>query len=323
MTLPVSVLSANIEAWKTRTVYQTMTDRFAQTDGSTTDSCNLTEGVYCGGTWRGTINRLDYIQDMGFDAVMISPIVKNIEERVSYGEAYHGYWVQDMYSLNPHFGTHRDLLDLSQAVHDRGMFLMMDIVINNMAYPTNGGNPATDVNYSFLNPFNDRGFYHSYCKIVDWNDYPQSQYCWTGDDIVALPDLNTEDDRVQTILGMWIQQMISTYSIDGLRLDAAKHVTPSFLPRFQEAANTFMFGEVYERSVDIICNYQTDLRSVTNYPIYFALLDAFTLGNTESLPNQVETMKNRCPSVTDLTIFSENHDIPRFAGLNDDINVSH
>lgn len=322
VTLPISVLSANIAAWKTRTVYQTMTDRFAQTDGSTTRACNLTEGVYCGGTWRGTINHLDYIQDMGFDAIMISPIVKNIEERVSYGEAYHGYWVQDMYSLNPHFGTHQDLLDLSQAVHDRGMVLMMDIVINNMAYPTNGGNPATDVNYSSLNPFNDQGFYHSFCKIYDWNDYPQSQYCWTGDDIVALPDLNTEDDRVQTILEMWIQQMISTYSIDGLRLDAAKHITPGFLPGFQKAANTFMFGEVYERSVDIICNYQNDLRSITNYPIYFALLDAFTLGNTESLPNQVETMKNRCLSVTDLTIFSENHDIPRFAGLNDDINVS-
>src|SRR5699024_11151187 len=132
VTLPISVLSANIAAWKTRTVYQTMTDRFAQTDGSTTRACNLTEGAYCGGTWRGTINHLDYIQDMGFDAIMMSPIVKNIEERVSYGEAYHGYWVQDMYSLNPHFGTHQDLLDLSQAVHDRGMFLMMDIVINNM-----------------------------------------------------------------------------------------------------------------------------------------------------------------------------------------------
>lgn len=323
VTLPISVLSANIDAWKTRTVYQTMTDRFTQADGSTTRACNLTEGIYCGGTWRGTINRLDYIQDMGFDAVMISPIVKNIEERVSYGEAYHGYWVQDMYTLNSHFGTHQDLLDLSQAVHDRDMFLMMDTVINNMAYPTNGGNPATDVNYSSLSPFNDLGFYNPYCKIYDWNDYPQSQYCWTGDDIVALPDLNTEDDRVQTILEMWIQQMISTYSIDGLRLDAAKHITPGFLPRFQEAANTFMFGEVYERSVDILCNYQKDLKSVTNYPIYFALLDAFTLGNIESLPNQVETMKNRCPSVTDLTIFSENHDIPRFAGLNDDINVSH
>ncbi|KAL4875938.1 glycoside hydrolase superfamily [Aspergillus karnatakaensis] len=296
-----------------------MTDRFARTDGSTTHACNLTEGLYCGGTWKGTIKQLDYIQEMGFDAVMISPIVKNVEERIAYGEAYHGYWIQDMYALNPHFGTHEDLLDLSQALHDRGMFLMMDTVINNMAFSTNGGDPAKDVNYTALNPFNKPDFYHSYCKITDWNDYPQSQYCWTGDNIVALPDLKTEDDRVQTLLNMWIQEMILTYSVDGLRLDAAKHVTPEFLPQFEEAADIFMFGEVYERSVDIICGYHNYMTSVTNYPIYFALLDAFTLGNTDSLPNQVEVMKNSCPDITALTVFSENHDIARFASMKDDL----
>lgn len=268
------------------------------------------------------IDQLDYVQGMGFDAVMISPVIKNIDGRASYGEAYHGYWAQDMYSLNPHFGTHQDLLDLSQALHDRGMFLMMDTVINNMAYMTNGGNPATDVEYSTLNPFNGPEFYHPYCKITDWNDYPQAQRCWTGDNIVALPDLNTEDERVQSMLNEWIQEMISTYLVDGLRLDAAKHITPSFLPKFQEAANAFITGEVYDKSVDRICSYQHDIASVPNYPIYFALLDAFTLGKTESLPNQVEVMKDNCPDVTSLTTFSENHDIARFASLKDDINVS-
>ncbi|KAL2868005.1 alpha-amylase [Aspergillus lucknowensis] len=299
-----------------------MTDRFARTDGSTTQACNATEGLYCGGTWRGMINHLDYIQGMGFDAVMISPVIKNIEERVLYGEAYHGYWAQDMYSLNPHFGSHQDLLHLSEALHDRGMFLMMDTVVNNVAFATNGGNPSTDVNYSSLNPFNRPDFYHPYCKITDWEDYPQLQQCWTGDDIVALPDLKTEDERVQNILGLWVQEMISTYAIDGLRLDAAKHVTPDFLTEFQKSANTFIAGEVYERSVDIICNYQKDISSVTNYPIYYALLDAFTQGNTDTLPNRVEVMKDSCPDVTSLTTFSENHDIARFASMKDDITLA-
>lgn len=44
-----------------------MTDRFARTDGSTTAACNLND--YCGGTWQGLINHLDYIQGMGFTAV--------------------------------------------------------------------------------------------------------------------------------------------------------------------------------------------------------------------------------------------------------------
>lgn len=43
--------------------------RYARTDGSTTATCNVADGNYCGGSWRGIINELDYIQNMGFTAV--------------------------------------------------------------------------------------------------------------------------------------------------------------------------------------------------------------------------------------------------------------
>ncbi|KAK1148926.1 hypothetical protein N8T08_007601 [Aspergillus melleus] len=259
---------------------------------------------------------------MGFDAVMISPIVKNLEGRVPYGEAYHGYWVQDMYSLNSHFGTKQDLLDLSKALHDRGMYLMMDTVINNMAYIIEDGDSMADIDYSRLHPFNDAKYFHPYCKITDYDDYPLAQKCWTGDQTVPLPDLKTEDKHVQAMLQEWIKETISNYSIDGLRLDAAKHVTPDFLPAFQEEADTFITGEVFDKSVQNICGYQDKLTSLPNYPIYFSLLDAFTLGNTSSLPNQVEVMKNNCPDVTAMASFSENHDIARFASLKDDMTLA-
>lgn len=319
--LLVPSLAADTSAWKSRSIYQTMTDRFARTDGSTTHPCNTTEGLRCGGSWRGTIQHLDYIQGMGFDAIMISPIVQNVEGRVQYGEAYHGYWVQDMYALNPHFGTHQDLLDLSKAVHDRGMYLMVDTVINNLAYITDGRNPATSIDYSALRPFNDSMFFHPYCKITDYDNYPLAQTCWTGDDVVPLPDLKTEDSQVQSMLMDWIRKMMATYSIDGLRLDAAKHITPSFLPLFQNASGAFITGEVFEPSVKTICGYQKDLPSVPNYPIYYSILEAFTKGNTSSLTNQVEVMKQTCSDVTALTSFSENHDVARFASFKDDIAV--
>jgi len=98
-----------------------MTDRFARSDGSLVAKCNVEEGKYCGGSWRGITQRLDYIQDMGFDAICISPITQNIEGATAYGEAYHGYWQQDLYSLNTHFGTSDDLKQLGQALHSRGM----------------------------------------------------------------------------------------------------------------------------------------------------------------------------------------------------------
>ncbi|KAL4815129.1 glycoside hydrolase superfamily [Aspergillus spinulosporus] len=312
--------AATTAEWKARSIYQTMTDRFARTDGSTTHQCNTTAGLYCGGTWRGTINHLDYIQGMGFDAVMISPIIENIGGRVSYGEAYHGYWPLDLYSLNDHFGTHQDLLDLSAALHERGMYLMMDTVINNMAYMTDGEDPAKNIDYSTLTPFNKSDYYHPYCKIKDWNDYHDAQWCQTGDNQVALPDLYTEHKDVQDTLISWANDVTKTYSIDGLRIDAAKHVNTGFLKTFSDSVNMYVTGEVFQREVDIICNYTDNyISSVPNYPIYYSMLDAFTQGNTTSLYHQVERMKSSCRDVTTLVSFSENHDVARVPSFNDDM----
>jgi hypothetical protein len=115
------VRAANPAQWRERSIYQLITDRFALPNGDTTTPCDVSKGRYCGGTWNGIKRQLDYIQEMGFDAIWISPITKNIEQSTAYGEAYHGYWQQDIYSVNSHFGTPEDLKALSEALHLRGM----------------------------------------------------------------------------------------------------------------------------------------------------------------------------------------------------------
>lgn len=85
------------EEWKSRTIYQLLTDRFARGDGRQDTCGNL--GYYCGGNYRGIINNLDYIQGMGFDAIWISPIIDN------YNGGYHGYWGRNIYGLNENFGS--------------------------------------------------------------------------------------------------------------------------------------------------------------------------------------------------------------------------
>ncbi len=107
--------------WRSQSIYQVMTDRFARTDLSTSAPCDPSQGVYCGGSWQGLIKKLDYIQDMGFTAVWISPVVKQIGSDTGDGRAYHGYWAQDIYSLNANFGSADDLKALSAALHGRGM----------------------------------------------------------------------------------------------------------------------------------------------------------------------------------------------------------
>jgi len=115
------VRAAKPAQWRERSIYQLLTDRFALPDGDTTTTCDVGKARYCGGTWAGIEGQLDYIQGMGFDAIWISPITKNIEQSTAYGEAYHGYWQQDIYSVNSHFGTMEDLKALAEALHLRGM----------------------------------------------------------------------------------------------------------------------------------------------------------------------------------------------------------
>ena len=130
--MTVCTSAASLDDWRTRTIYQVLTDRFARADGDTNAECDVVGGKYCGGSWKGITDNLDYIQGMNFDAIWISPVVEQLTESTIDGEAYTAYWAQDLYALNPHFGTQDDLNELIQAVHDRGMYIMLDVVVNHM-----------------------------------------------------------------------------------------------------------------------------------------------------------------------------------------------
>jgi alpha-amylase len=62
-----SVDSATKDDWRRRSVYQLMTDRFARDNDTDNSACDPLR--FCGGTYKGLINHLDWIQDMGFSAV--------------------------------------------------------------------------------------------------------------------------------------------------------------------------------------------------------------------------------------------------------------
>lgn len=308
--------------WASRSIYQVMTDRFAVTDGSSPD-CDLYK--YCGGTWEGLINKLDYIQGMGFTAIQISPVVENFPDDTAYGEAFHGYWPQNIYALNNNFGNADDLNALAKALHDRDMYLMVDVVINDMAIPIDGAmTDKTVIDYSKFNPYNDAKYFHPYCNITDYANSTNAQGCWLGADIVALPDLDTESDVVATMMHDWIKELVSNYSIDGLRIDAAKHVNNDFLHSFVENAGVFTFGEVYSGEIGDVCRYQDFMDGLPNYLTYFPLIQAFTAGNMKGLAQMVSEVASPtgCKNITFMGSFAENHDLPRFASLNPDLAVS-
>ncbi|KAH8657061.1 glycoside hydrolase family 13 protein [Tricladium varicosporioides] len=301
--------------WRSQSIYQVLTDRFARTDGSTTAGCNANNGVYCGGTFQGIINKLDYIQNMGFTAIWISPVVTNIAGNSLDGSSYHGYWAQDIYSINSNFGTKADLVALSAALHARGMYLMVDVVTNHMGYLGCG----SCVDYSIYKPFNSKSYYHDFC-LIDYNNVTSIKSCWEGDNIVSLPDMRTEDSAVASVWNSWITALVANYSIDGLRIDSAQQVNSAFFPPFQSAAGVHVLGEVFNGDPNYVCPYQTYMSGVLNYPAYFWITQAFqsTSGSISNLVNGINTMKSTCSDTTLLGSFLENHDVDRFPSLTSD-----
>ncbi|KAI5919518.1 glycoside hydrolase family 13 protein [Camillea tinctor] len=194
------------------------------------------------------------------------------------------------------------------------MYLMLDVVTNHMGYDGCG----TCVDYSEFNPFNSASYFHPYCAI-DYSSETSIETCWQGDNSVSLPDLKTEDSGIRDTFNGWIADIISTYGIDGLRIDSAKHVEKGFFPGFQTAANVHMLGEVYNGDPSVFPDWLNYISGLLNYPAYYWITRAFqsTSATTTDLVNGINTMKGTMET-TVLGNFLENHDQARFASLTTD-----
>ncbi|BCS13451.1 alpha-amylase [Aspergillus luchuensis IFO 4308] len=316
-----TVNAASRDQWIGRSIYQIVTDRFARSDNSTTAACDAAQGNYCGGSFQGIINKLDYIHDLGFDAIWISPAQTQISARTADLSAYHGYWPNDLYSINSHFGTPKELQALSSALHNRGMYLMLDIVVGDMAW---AGNSST-VDYSTFNPFDDEKYFHDF-KLLSSDPTNETCVldCWMGDTVVSLPDLRNEDDQVQNILGSWISGLVSNYSIDGLRIDSVLNIAPDFFSNFTKSSGVFTIGEGATADAADVCPLQPSLNGLLNYPLYYILTNAFntTNGNLSTITESISYTKGQCEDVLALGTFTANQDVPRFGSYTSDISLA-
>ena len=145
---------------------------------------------------------------MGINTIWITPIVENIpgvtvtdtgKEDVPYNAAYHGYWASDFTKLNPTLGTKEEFQTLIDQAHNRGIRIMVDIVVNHAGYDTDFGDMI-----------------RSGEDIVSGSDQKDS--------LSNLPDFRTEDPTVSAQLVKWQTQWVKDFGIDYFRVDTVKHV---------------------------------------------------------------------------------------------------
>lgn len=277
---PAGALHPSPEDWRDQVLYFLLVDRFDNSDapapmyrpGTIAPGADPTRrNRFQGGTLKGVTRRLDYIRDLGATAIWLSPILKN---RIDRDDTYHGYGTQNFLDVDPRFGTLADLQELTRAAHQRGMYVILDIVLNHAgdvwAYPGDytyhyaGGQTfpfgfwrETDptpglqendavwpVELQTPEAFKRRG------AIDNWFDYVEAR----DGDFLSLKELDLRRADVLDALIRAYKYWIARADIDGFRVDTVKHMEDSAVAIFCNAVREyarrlgkhrfFLFGEI-------------------------------------------------------------------------------
>ncbi|MFL9814956.1 alpha-amylase [Stutzerimonas sp. VN223-3] len=135
--------------WRNAIVYFALTDRFANGDPSNDRSYGRKPdgaqeiGTFHGGDLKGLTGKLDYLAELGIDALWISAPYEQIHGWVGGGDkgdfrhyAYHGYYALDFTQLDANMGSEKDLRELIAQAHARGIRVLFDVVLNHAGYST-------------------------------------------------------------------------------------------------------------------------------------------------------------------------------------------
>lgn len=136
-------------SWQNATVYFVLTDRFENGNPANDHSYGRHKdgmqeiGTFHGGDLAGLTSKLDYLQQLGVNALWISSPLEQIHGWVGGGTkgdfphyAYHGYYTQDWTKLDANMGNEADLRRLVDEAHRRGIRILFDVVMNHTGYAT-------------------------------------------------------------------------------------------------------------------------------------------------------------------------------------------
>jgi alpha-amylase len=136
-------------SWHNATVYFVLTDRFVNGNPANDNSYGRHKdgmqeiGTFHGGDLQGLTSRLDYLQQLGVNALWISSPLEQIHGWVGGGTkgdfphyAYHGYYAQDWTKLDANMGTEQTCVAWSMRRTKRGMRILFDVVMNHTGYAT-------------------------------------------------------------------------------------------------------------------------------------------------------------------------------------------
>jgi glycosidase len=297
--LPLSLAVADLKprgrvlkspsSWRDQVFYQLIPDRFSDGQEKTRPLFKIDKpdqfkapdkgawmsagNRFNGGTLKGIESKLDYLQNLGVTTLWINPPWRQRADL----QTYHGYGIQNYLDIDPRFGTRQDLRDLVDAAHDRGMYVILDVIYNhsgnNWFYrDEQTGEPVSSRGYRFAPPYPVHGWrsknslsipkpkdiddgvwpielqnFDWYTRagsienwgVAGWEDPMNPNVEFRRGDFFDLKDWELEKDEVISALIKVYQYWIALSDCDGFRADAVKHVSVQASQRFCTGIHEF------------------------------------------------------------------------------------
>ena len=269
---------------------------------------------FFGGSLKGVIEKLDYLQDLGVRTLYFCPIFE--------ADSNHRYNTADYSRIDPMLGTTADFRRLCVEAHRRGMKIMLDGVFNHT-----GNNSLY---------FNAKGFYPTlgaaqskdspYYEWYNFHRWPDQYDSWWG--IHTLPAVNESCPSYvdyiikneHSIVRRWLR-----LGADAWRLDVADELPDWFIEQIrsvmmEEKPDSFLLGEVWEDGSNKIAYSQRrryllghETHGLMNYPFRTAALEFLRGGRAHDFVESMETIRENYPKAAFYSAMNMlgTHDNPR------------
>ena len=288
------------------------------------------------GDLQGVISRLDYLKELGITGIWLMP--------VNPSQSYHKYDVADYYEIDPAYGTLADMDQLLAECEQRGIKVILDLVLNHTADNHEWFLTATEYLRNLPEgaepsaaecPYVD---YYSFQReeAVNFHAVPGSSWYYEGKFSPNMPDLNLANPNVradiEAIMRYWLEK-----GVHGFRLDAVKEFYSGNAPAnvevlswIQQTASSikedvYLVGEAWEGFGALTTYYESGLTSFFDFPfatgsgkIIEVLRGAGNSAKVSTYASALEKAHNaysdKHPGYIDAPFLS-NHDVGRIAGF--------
>jgi glycosidase len=295
--------AASVNWWNEAVFYEIFVRSFYDSDNN---------GI---GDFNGITQKLDYIQSLGVNAIWLMPIHPS--------PSYHGYDVINYYNVNPDYGSMDDFKNLLAKAHQRGIHIIIDLVLNH----TSSQHPwFKNANSDPTSPYRDYYVWSGTSKGGAWHEGSQGYYF--GLFCGCMPDLNYNNPAVTADMEKITDFWLNNIGVDGFRVDAAKHLiedgdkvqnTPathewykSFYTEYKaQNPQAYTVGEVFGAGSSVIKSYTGDqLDQIFNFEMSSGFVNSANGGASSGITSAFKFAMQDMPDYNFAT-FLTNHDQTR------------